>query len=179
MVRQFAQRELAPTAGERDRIPRFPREAFQRMAELGPLGLTVPAPSDSAGVDHTSNIQRLVIARALAGDGISRCFMIGRMWYGEAIGSANADAYTRHLSEVVVPELRRLAGFRGAHLLRGQDGDRIEIRVLTLWDSRAAIEAFTGRDISVAVVEPEARAVLADFDDFATHFDVTSFPLDE
>lgn len=101
--------------------------------------------------------------------------MIGRLWRGEAIGPANADAYTRHLSEVVVPELRRLAGFRGAHLLRGQDGARIEIRVLTLWDSQAAIEAFAGQDIGVAVVEPEARGVLAAFDDFATHYDVTSY----
>lgn len=101
--------------------------------------------------------------------------MIGRLWRGEAIGSANADAYARHLSEVVVPELKRLTGFRGAHLLRSQDGDRIEIRVLTLWDSRAAIEAFAGKDISVAVVEPEARGVLAAFDDFATHYDVKSF----
>ena len=35
MARQFAARELAPTAAERDRIPRFPREAFARMGELG------------------------------------------------------------------------------------------------------------------------------------------------
>jgi len=105
--------------------------------------------------------------------------MIGRLWRGEAIGAANADAYARHLSEVVVPELRRLAGFRGAHLLRGQAGARIEIRVLTLWDSWAAIEAFAGQDIGVAVVEPEARAVLAAFDNFATHYDVTSFQPDK
>jgi heme-degrading monooxygenase HmoA len=97
------------------------------------------------------------------------------MWRGEAIGSSNADAYAKHLSEAVVPELRRLVGFRGAHLLRAVIGDRIELRVLTLWESRAAIEAFAGRDIGVAVVEPEARAVLAAFDDFATHYDVTSF----
>jgi hypothetical protein len=101
--------------------------------------------------------------------------MIGRMWRGEAIDAANAEAYARHLGETVVPELRRLTGFRGAHLLRGQAGDRIEIRVLTLWDSRAAIEAFAGQDISVAIVEPEARAVLTAFDEFARHYDMTSF----
>ncbi|MGD9878649.1 MAG: antibiotic biosynthesis monooxygenase [Reyranella sp.] len=101
--------------------------------------------------------------------------MIGRMWRGAAIGAANADAYARHLGETVVPALRRLGGFRGAHLLRAQADNKIELRVLTLWDSRKAIEAFAGQDISVAIVEPEARAVLAAFDDFATHFDVTSF----
>ncbi len=102
--------------------------------------------------------------------------MIARMWRGEALGAANADAYARHLSETVVPALRLLDGFRGAHLLRGEDGERIELRVLTLWESREAIEAFAGQDIGVAVVEPEAQAVLAAFDDFATHFDVMSFP---
>lgn len=101
------------------------------------------------------------------------------MWRGEARDAANADAYGRHLSDTVLPQLKRLDGFRGAHLLRADLRDRVELRVITLWDSRAAIEAFAGHDISVAIVEPEARAVLAAFDDFATHYDVTSFSPDE
>ena len=47
-----------------------------------------------------------------------------------------------------------------------------EFIALTLWESRQSIEAFTGPDISKSVVEPEARAVLSAFDDFATHYDV-------
>jgi len=43
IARRFAQRELAPTVAERDRNPRFPREAFAKMGELGMLGMTVPA----------------------------------------------------------------------------------------------------------------------------------------
>ncbi|MFO1158004.1 MAG: antibiotic biosynthesis monooxygenase [Reyranellaceae bacterium] len=101
--------------------------------------------------------------------------MIARVWRGEALGSANADTYAEHLSEVVVPALRRLDGFRGAHLLRRQLDERIELKVMTLWESCRAIEAFAGRDITMSIVEPEARAVLAAFDDFATHYDVTSF----
>src|SRR5918996_964241 len=54
MARQFAARELAPTAAERDRVPRFPREAFSRMGELGMLGMTVPAEFDGAGTDYVS-----------------------------------------------------------------------------------------------------------------------------
>ena len=67
MVRQFAQRELSPTAAERDRIPRFPREAFQRMAELGLLGMTVPAAFGGAGVDHVS--YALAVIEIAAADG--------------------------------------------------------------------------------------------------------------
>ena len=51
-IRHFARRELAPGAAQRDREPRFPREAFSRMAELGMLGMTVPAEFDGAGADY-------------------------------------------------------------------------------------------------------------------------------
>ena len=69
MARQFAARELAPTAAERDRIPRFPREAFARMGELGMLGMTVPAEFDGAGTDYVS--YALAIMEIAAADGAS------------------------------------------------------------------------------------------------------------
>jgi hypothetical protein len=43
---------------------------------------------------------------------------------------------------------------------------------VTLWDNIDAIKEFSGNDPEVAVVEPEARAVLSDFDDFARHYEV-------
>ena len=67
MARQFAARELAPTAAERDRNPRFPREAFARMAELGMLGMTVPAEFGGAGTDYVS--YALAIMEIAAADG--------------------------------------------------------------------------------------------------------------
>ena len=69
MARQFAARELAPTAAERDRSPRFPREAFARMGELGMLGMTVPAEFDGAGTDYVS--YALAIMEIAAADGAS------------------------------------------------------------------------------------------------------------
>jgi butyryl-CoA dehydrogenase len=69
MARQFAARELAPTAAERDRIPRFPREVFARMGELGMLGMTVPAEFDGAGTDYVS--YALAIMEIAAADGAS------------------------------------------------------------------------------------------------------------
>src|ERR1043165_3870474 len=68
-ARQFAARELAPTAAERDRNPRFPREAFARMGELGMLGMTVPAQFDGAGTDYVS--YALAIMEIAAADGAS------------------------------------------------------------------------------------------------------------
>ena len=98
--------------------------------------------------------------------------MIARLWRGRAADAAKADAYVRHFSGTVTAELKDLAGHRGAWLLRREAAGQTEFIALTLWDSRASIEAFTGPDISKSVVEPEARAVLSAFDDFATHYDV-------
>ena len=43
MVRDFAQKEIAPLAIEIDRDARFPAETFKKMGELGLLGLLVPS----------------------------------------------------------------------------------------------------------------------------------------
>ncbi len=98
--------------------------------------------------------------------------MIARVWRGRAANAANADAYVRHFTGTVSTELKDLAGHRGAWLLRREADGSPEFIALTLWESRQSIEAFTGPDISKSVVEPEARAVLKEFDDFATHYEV-------
>src|SRR5205823_2681338 len=58
-----------------------------------------------------------------------------------------------------------------------QSGGEVEFLALTLWDSLDSVKRFAGDDPEVAVVEPEARAVLADFDDFARHYEVAVSPL--
>ena len=97
--------------------------------------------------------------------------MIARIWRGRA-EAARADAYCRHVTGTVFPSLVALDGHRGAWLLRREIDGQTEFLALTLWESRRAIEAFTGLDIGKSVVEPQARAVLTEFDDFATHYDV-------
>ena len=54
MVHNFAQRELAPTAALRDRDASFPRDAFNKMAELELLGMLVPERYGGAGLDCVS-----------------------------------------------------------------------------------------------------------------------------
>ena len=98
--------------------------------------------------------------------------MIARQWRGWADDAAKADAYVRFFTGTVSAELKDLAGHRGAWLLRREVDGRTEFIAWTLWETRQSIEAFTGLDISKSVVEPEARAVLSAFDDFATHYDV-------
>ena len=53
-VRDFAQRRIAPGASERDEAARFPGELIPAMAELGLLGINVPAQLGGAGLDAVS-----------------------------------------------------------------------------------------------------------------------------
>jgi butyryl-CoA dehydrogenase len=67
MARQFAQHELAPSAAERDRVPRFPREAFAKMGELGMMGMTVPAEHGGSGTDYVSYVLAIIEIAAACG----------------------------------------------------------------------------------------------------------------
>ena len=91
--------------------------------------------------------------------------MIARVWRGVA---KDAGAYLRHLEGNVVPVLKKIAGYRDYRVLRREQ----EILVMTFWDSMDSVRAFAGADPDKAVVEPEARAVLVEFDDFVRHYEV-------
>lgn len=54
MARDFAEKELAPGAAERDETGEFPREALRKMGELGLLGLVVPEEYGGLLVDAVS-----------------------------------------------------------------------------------------------------------------------------
>ena len=93
-----------------------------------------------------------------------------RTWSARA-GAEGAGSYIRYFTGTLLPGLRELPGFEGAYLLRRDlDGDgTVELTAHTFWESPAVIRAFAGDDITVAIVEPEARAMLLDFDRTATH----------
>jgi heme-degrading monooxygenase HmoA len=97
--------------------------------------------------------------------------MIARTWRGQA-SAAKADAYYRHFTTAVAPRLKKIQGHQGAYLLRREADGQVEFLAVTLWDSIETIKKFAGKDPDVAIVEPEARAVLSQFDDFAKHYDV-------
>jgi heme-degrading monooxygenase HmoA len=98
-----------------------------------------------------------------------------RTWTARA-DAGGAGTYTRYFTGTLLPELRKLPGFDGAYLLRrdlDEDGT-VELTAHTFWASPEVIRAFAGDDITVAVVEPEARAMLLDFDRTATHRSVAA-----
>jgi heme-degrading monooxygenase HmoA len=105
--------------------------------------------------------------------------VIARRWQGWTT-KQNADAYEALLRTTVLPGIHRVRGYRGAYLLRRDAGDEVAFVTITLFDSMDAVRAFAaadrGTDYERAVIEPEARKLLARFDERAVHYEVVYEP---
>jgi len=99
--------------------------------------------------------------------------MICRQWRGWTTLD-NADAYERIVRGEVIPgiEARNIPGFLHIDLMRRDIGGEVEFQTLMWFDSVEAIKTFVGEDYSISHVPDDARAVLARFDERATHFQV-------
>jgi uncharacterized protein YciI/heme-degrading monooxygenase HmoA len=97
--------------------------------------------------------------------------MILRMWRAKS-DPARANAYIEHAKQRVFPVLDKSGGYRGAYILRRILDATAEVVVLTFWESMAAVRQFAGAHPEKAVVEPEAKAVLSDFDRVVSHFEI-------
>ncbi|TQS72131.1 acyl-CoA dehydrogenase [Ornithinibacillus gellani] len=56
MVRDFAQKEVAPAVEQMEKEDRFPRELIDRMGELGLMGIPIPESYGGSGMDYISYI---------------------------------------------------------------------------------------------------------------------------
>jgi heme-degrading monooxygenase HmoA len=103
--------------------------------------------------------------------------MISRIWHGWTTLD-DADIYERIVSTEVLPEIaaRQIAGYRGAHLLRRSFADEVEFITIMWFDSLDAVREFMGEDYEVAHVPPQARAVLARFDERSQHYEALLAP---
>ncbi|MCK4827909.1 acyl-CoA dehydrogenase family protein, partial [bacterium] len=79
-IRRFAQDELAPIADELDQAEEFPWKVFQRMAELGLLGMILPTQYGGSGSDELSLaivIEEIAQACASTADILDSAAIIG------------------------------------------------------------------------------------------------------
>lgn len=101
--------------------------------------------------------------------------MIARVWRGWT-SPQNADAYERHLRTTVLPGIHRIKGYRGAHLLRRQEGEEVEFVAITYFESLEAVRGFAGPDYEAAVISEEAARLLSRYDPRAGHYTVVLDP---
>jgi heme-degrading monooxygenase HmoA len=105
--------------------------------------------------------------------------IIARIWRARST-AVGFPLYLEHFRLQVVPALRAIAGYRGYCVLLGltpaPSAEGVpapaQIEVITYWESMEAIISFAGADCSRAVVQPQARDVLVDFDETVRHYDL-------
>ncbi len=103
--------------------------------------------------------------------------MISRVWHGWTIPE-HADEYERLLRTSILPGIaaKDIPGYMGAHLLRRPVVDEVEFVTVLWFESLDSVRNFVGEDYEVAYVPPEARAVLARFDDRSQHYETLLTP---
>lgn len=103
--------------------------------------------------------------------------MIARVWHG-LVPIEKADAYGRYLSDSDrgVRDYRQVPGNRAVWLLRRDQGDRAHFLLISLWDSRAAIEGYAGPDIERAQYFPYDRECLLEPEPNVAHYEVLIGP---
>jgi heme-degrading monooxygenase HmoA len=97
--------------------------------------------------------------------------VISRHWKG-ITRAGHADDYVRHLESETIPQLRRLPGFVDLSILRREVDAGTEFQIVTRWTSLEAIEAFSGKDVNVAVVPPSVRELMVSYDAEVVHYEV-------
>ena len=82
MVRRFADEHIRPVAVELDEAERYPAEIYRKMAELGLLGITIPAEDGGAGLDSVAYaviIEELSRGTAAVADGCGLVELVGSL----------------------------------------------------------------------------------------------------
>jgi len=97
--------------------------------------------------------------------------MIARSWKG-ATKAQDGDAYLEYLHRTGFSEYRKTPGNRGVLGLRRIVKDRAEFLLISLWDSKEAIQQFAGDEIDRAVFYPEDERFLVERDDHVSHYEV-------
>ncbi len=97
--------------------------------------------------------------------------MIAREWKCR-VPKAHAEGFTAYLRETGVRDSSATPGFLGAQILRRLLAGKVELTLVTYWDSLDSIEAFAGKDISRARLYPEDEAYELEPDVGVKHYEV-------
>jgi heme-degrading monooxygenase HmoA len=101
--------------------------------------------------------------------------MISRIWHGWTKKS-DADKYEAILRAEVLPGIHRVKGYRGAYLLRRDDGDEVEFVTITQFDDLDSVRAFAGDDYTKAVIAPGPGKLLSHYAERSEHYDTILTP---
>ena len=91
-----------------------------------------------------------------------------RIWRG-TVPTARADEYVEYLNETGLKAILGTPGNLGVFLLRREDGEETHFQTVSLWESEADIEAFSGSSDRTARLEPRDEEFLIRSEPEAEH----------
>ena len=97
--------------------------------------------------------------------------MIARHWRGWT-KKRDAAAFEQLLTEKVLPDLKKVEGYRGGYVLRNDAAEEVEFVVVNLFDSLDAVRRFAGPNYSTPVLKPGVRPLLFRFETVANHYEI-------
>ena len=99
MARDFAQKELAPAAAELDEKAQFPSQHLPKMAELGFMGMMIPAEWGGSGLDTLTYVLVLEeISAACASTGVTMS-VNNSLYCGPIYKYGNDDQRKKYLTD--------------------------------------------------------------------------------
>lgn len=101
---------------------------------------------------------------------------VARAWYGR-IPTARADEYDQYIAGAIT-KFRAIPGNRGYQLMRETVGDVTHFSVVSYWESRDAIHAYAGADISKPRPLPRDPEFLIDGEATVRNYDLAVQSLD-
>src|SRR5512143_3687093 len=130
LCRDFAERELRPNARRWDQEHHFPREAVQKLGELGLMGVAIPAEWGGAGMDCVAYAVAMEeISRGCAGTGV--IMSVSNSLYCDPVMKFGTEAQKK---EFLVPFAKgeKLGAFALTEPMSGSDA--AEMRTVAVRD---------------------------------------------
>jgi len=97
--------------------------------------------------------------------------MLASTWWG-ATKARDADAYLEYLHRTGLSEYGKTRVTASTRPAPGVGNERAEFLLVSFWESREALQRFTGTDIEKAVFYPEDERYLVARDNHVTHYEV-------
>lgn len=101
--------------------------------------------------------------------------MIARTWYAKTTPEKEKSCID-FVTAQVFPELRAIAGYKDAYVLRRVLDQEVELLVITIWESMEAVRKFAGDNPDRAVVPPAAHDLLTEWDPTTGHYEIVVGP---
>jgi heme-degrading monooxygenase HmoA len=97
--------------------------------------------------------------------------MIARIWKGKTTTS-QANDYMDYFRITGLPDYQSTEGNQGVFVLRRDEKGQADFLILTLWESRQAIQNFAGDDIEKARYYPEDKRYFSELEPNILHYEV-------